>query len=151
MLRYPEEAVKPIWPHIQMARGCCKSIILPYVWGWASHSVPVCNLIEVRKLEVAKSSYHPSTISVSQKLVLFNLFIIILGSGTEYILAHWQIIANWREEVLRWREGLLPRYTLELWRTKLMWTSWSLLKRSKCHVFGLGWNNPKQQYSVPTN
>lgn len=43
-------------------------------------------LMEVHRLEVAKSNYHPATSSVSQGLVLFNLLIINLGNRTECTL-----------------------------------------------------------------
>lgn len=73
--------------------------------------------MEVHKLDVAKSSYHPATISVSQKLVLFNLFIIILGNGTEYsfgTLADNSKLEGGGVKVER------RTATLEFWRTKLM-------------------------------
>jgi len=44
------------------------------------------NLTEVHKLEIAKPNYHPDTSGVSQRLVLFNLFIIKPGNQTECTL-----------------------------------------------------------------
>lgn len=149
MVWYPEAAVEPIWPHIQVAGGWCKSITLPCIRGWASHTVLFLHLLEVDKLEVAKSNYHPATSSVSQGLLLFNLFIIILGNGTECTFGMYA-----HDSKLEGGGVMMESMTTTQIDVAILenWVDMNFLKliKGKCQDLSLGWNNPMQQYMEPT-
>ncbi|KAK4815858.1 hypothetical protein QYF61_009026 [Mycteria americana] len=104
--------------------------------------------MEVHKLEVAKSNYHPATSSVSQGLVLFNLFIINLG--TECTLG---TLAD--DSKLEGGGIMVESRTATQTDFGILenWVDMNFLKliKGKCEILNLGWNNPMQQYRVPTS
>lgn len=126
MLRYPEEAVEPIWPSIQMARGCCKITAMCLRLGFL-HCCFWC-LWKFTNLRLkSRTTIHLLAVFLRGWCYLTSL-LLTWAIGQSEFLAHLQMIANWREEVLWWRAELPPRKTLAFWRTRLTWTSWSLFK-----------------------